>query len=125
MKEPTPVSRSDKPPRGRASAENPRSRFVRLEFNSEEPTPASVETEYLRDDSRTILSRNDSPDVPFTYSVNITGHPAATVPCGFDRDGLPIGLHVIGGFGDEETVLVASAAFEEAHPWAEKRPPTI
>ena len=62
---------------------------------------------------------------PFTYSVNITGHPAATVPCGFDRNGLPIGLHLIGGFGDEETVLAASVAFEEAHPWADKRPPTI
>jgi Asp-tRNA(Asn)/Glu-tRNA(Gln) amidotransferase A subunit family amidase len=62
---------------------------------------------------------------PFTYSVNITGHPAATVPCGFDRNGLPIGLHLIGAFGDEETVLAASAAFEEAHPWADKRPPKI
>ncbi|MDA1257727.1 MAG: amidase [Chloroflexi bacterium] len=62
---------------------------------------------------------------PFTYSVNMTGHPAATVPCGFDRDGLPIGLHLIGGFGGEETVLATSAAFEEAHPWAAKRPPAI
>ncbi|MBT3942497.1 MAG: amidase [Chloroflexi bacterium] len=62
---------------------------------------------------------------PFTYSVNITGHPAATVPCGFDRNGLPIGLHIIGGFGGEETVLAASAAFEEVHPWADKRPPNF
>ena len=62
---------------------------------------------------------------PFTYSVNMAGHPAATVPCGFDRNGLPIGLHVIGGFGDEETVIAASAAFEEAHPWADRRPPPI
>ena len=62
---------------------------------------------------------------PFTYSVNITGHPAATVPCGFDTNGLPIGLHIIGAFGDEESVLAASAAFEEAHPWADKRPPAL
>jgi len=60
---------------------------------------------------------------PFTYSVNITGHPAATVPCGFDQNGMPIGLHLIGGFGDEETVLAASAAFEAGSPWADKRPP--
>ncbi|HCV28281.1 MAG TPA: amidase [Dehalococcoidia bacterium] len=62
---------------------------------------------------------------PFTYSVNIAGHPAASVPCGFDRAGLPVGLHLIGGFGAEETVLAASAAFEEARPWADKRPPAI
>jgi Asp-tRNA(Asn)/Glu-tRNA(Gln) amidotransferase A subunit family amidase len=62
---------------------------------------------------------------PFTYSVNMSGHPAATAPCGFDRNGLPIGLHLIGGLGDEETVLAASAAFEEASPWADKRPPVI
>jgi Asp-tRNA(Asn)/Glu-tRNA(Gln) amidotransferase A subunit family amidase len=62
---------------------------------------------------------------PFTYSVNISGHPAATVPCGFDRDGIPVGLHLIGRFGDEETVLAASAAFEEATPWADKTPPAI
>ena len=62
---------------------------------------------------------------PFTYSVNISGHPAATAPCGFDRNGLPIGLHLIGGLGDEETVLAASAAFEAASPWADNQPPLV
>ncbi len=61
--------------------------------------------------------------LPFTFPVNMAGLPAASVPCGFDADGLPIGLHIIGQMGDEATVLAASAAFEEARPWADRRPP--
>ena len=61
--------------------------------------------------------------LPFTHPINTIGHPAATVPCGFDSDGLPIGLHIVGRPGDEATVIAASAAFENARPWADKRPP--
>jgi len=57
-------------PRGRASGENPKGRFERLEFEPEGPGAESVATQFLRDDSRSILSRNDSPDVPFTFSIN-------------------------------------------------------
>ena len=60
--------------------------------------------------------------LPFTYPINAIGHPAASVPCGFSEDGLPIGLHIVGRKGDEETVLAASAAFEQARPWARLRP---
>jgi len=60
---------------------------------------------------------------PFTYLFNLTGNPAASVPAGFSSDGLPIGLHIIGDMKDEVTVLAASAAFEEARPWADKHPP--
>ncbi|MBI4305654.1 MAG: amidase [Chloroflexi bacterium] len=59
---------------------------------------------------------------PFTYPFNMAMTPAASVPCGFSDGGLPIGLHIIGRFGDEETVLAASAAFEESRPWAQRRP---
>ena len=55
---------------------------------------------------------------PFTASFNIAGNPAANVPCGFSSDGLPIGLQVVGRWGDEMTVLRASAALERARPWA-------
>jgi len=58
----------------------------------------------------------------FTYPFNVSGSPAASVPCGFSADGLPIGLQIVGRSGDEVTVLRASAAFEEARPWADKRP---
>ena len=57
----------------------------------------------------------------FTYPVNLTGQPAASVPCGF-VDGLPVGLQIIGGFRQARTVLRAARAFEEMAPWAETRP---
>lgn len=60
--------------------------------------------------------------LPFTYPINVIGHPAASVPCGFSADGMPIGLHIVGRKGDEETVIAASAAFERAMPWADRLP---
>ena len=61
--------------------------------------------------------------LPHTHPINTIGFTAATVPCGFDSDGMPIGLHIVGKPGDEQTVLAASAAFEKARPWAHLRPP--
>ncbi len=61
--------------------------------------------------------------LPFTYPVNLIGHPAASIPAGFTAGGLPVGLHIIGKSGDEETVIAASAAFEEARPWSQHKPP--
>ena len=57
------------------------------------------------------------------YPFNLTGQPAATVPCGFTTDGLPIGLQIVGKWHDEATVLRAAACFEAAQPWAHHRPP--
>jgi aspartyl-tRNA(Asn)/glutamyl-tRNA(Gln) amidotransferase subunit A len=62
---------------------------------------------------------------PFTYPFNLTGQPAASVPGGFTRDGLPIGLQIVGRRFADATVLRASAAFEAARPWAHKRPPPL
>ena len=59
---------------------------------------------------------------PFTYPFNMTGQPAATVPSGFDRSGLPIGLQIVGRWRDDRTVLRAAAAFESAMPWADATP---
>ena len=58
----------------------------------------------------------------FTFIFNMTGQPTATVPCGFTKAGLPIGLQIIGRRFDDVTVLRASAAFEAARPWAQQRP---
>ena len=60
---------------------------------------------------------------PFTYPFNISGQPAATVPCGFSSQGLPIGFQIVGRRGEETTVLRASAAFESAKPWQNRHPP--
>ena len=60
---------------------------------------------------------------PFTFPINMIGHPAASLPCGLSSEGLPIGLHVVGRHGDDSSVVAASAAFEEAMPWAHLQPP--
>ena len=59
----------------------------------------------------------------FTYPFNLSGLPAATVPCGFASDGLPAGLQIVGRLKDDALVLRAAAAFEQARPWQGKRPP--
>jgi aspartyl-tRNA(Asn)/glutamyl-tRNA(Gln) amidotransferase subunit A len=58
----------------------------------------------------------------FSYPFNFTGQPAATVPAGFTAGGLPIGLQIVGRRGADLAVLQASAAFERARPWAQRRP---
>jgi aspartyl-tRNA(Asn)/glutamyl-tRNA(Gln) amidotransferase subunit A len=60
--------------------------------------------------------------IPFTPAFNLTGQPAASVPCGFTKDGLPIGLQIVGRRFADMLVLRASAAFERARPWRQRRP---
>jgi len=60
---------------------------------------------------------------PFTALFNFSRNPAASVPCGFSSDGLPVGLQIVGRLEDEVTVLQASAALEKACPWADRYPP--
>ncbi len=59
----------------------------------------------------------------FSYPFNLTGLPAATCPCGFTPDGLPVGLQIVAGRFRDLRVLQASRAFEQARPWAQRRPP--
>jgi aspartyl-tRNA(Asn)/glutamyl-tRNA(Gln) amidotransferase subunit A len=58
----------------------------------------------------------------FSYPFNMSWNPAASVPCGFTADGLPVGLQIVGRRFDDLGVLQASAAFESVQPWAGKRP---
>ncbi|NOX49080.1 MAG: amidase, partial [Gammaproteobacteria bacterium] len=50
---------------------------------------------------------------PFTFPFNVTGHPTASINCGFTESGLPVGLQIIGRPHDEATVLAAAYAFEK------------
>jgi len=59
---------------------------------------------------------------PFTYPFNLTHQPAATVPAGFSKEGLPVGLQIVGRRFADTTVLQAAAAYEKARPWAAVRP---
>ena len=54
---------------------------------------------------------------PFSYPFNLTQQPAASVPCGFTRDGLPVGLQIVGPMHDDRLVLRVASAFEKARPW--------
>ncbi len=54
---------------------------------------------------------------PFTYPFNFSGHPAASVPCGFDTAGLPIGMQIVGARCEDGLVLRASRAYEQARPF--------
>ncbi|GBG09794.1 glutamyl-tRNA amidotransferase [Paenibacillus agaridevorans] len=56
----------------------------------------------------------------FNCWFNMTGQPAATVPIGWTSDGLPVGLQIVGGHLQDEIVLRASAALEQALPWRQK-----
>jgi amidase len=60
-----------------------------------------------------------------TYAITLTGLPAISVPCGFTRNGLPVGLQIVGRRRHEAAVLQAAAAFEAAAPWADRRPPAV
>ena len=59
---------------------------------------------------------------PYTLPFNMTGNPAMSVPCGWDTDGLPIGLQLVGRLGADAMLLRAAALFEQARPWAHRRP---
>ena len=60
--------------------------------------------------------------LPFTYPFNASGHPAASIPCGWSSNGLPIGMQIVGKKFDELTVLQVSKAFEDVAPWQDKTP---
>jgi aspartyl-tRNA(Asn)/glutamyl-tRNA(Gln) amidotransferase subunit A len=60
---------------------------------------------------------------PFSYPFNLTQQPAASIPCGITREGLPIGLQIVGAIGQETLVLRASKSFETARPSPKLRAP--
>jgi aspartyl-tRNA(Asn)/glutamyl-tRNA(Gln) amidotransferase subunit A len=59
---------------------------------------------------------------PFSWPINLAGLPAATIPCGFDGDGLPIGLQIVAPWLEEGRIFRVAAAFEAAVPWLHRWP---
>lgn len=57
-----------------------------------------------------------------TFLINFTGHPAASIPCGFTASKLPVGLQIIGKRHADDKVLAFSKAFEKISPWAQSYP---
>ena len=61
--------------------------------------------------------------IRFTRVFNLSGHPAASIPCGFTAGGLPVGLQIVGRPFDEATVLRVADAYQRATDWHRRRPP--
>jgi amidase len=85
-------------------------------------SPFPVETIYPREING-VPMHNYIQWVLLTYAFTVVGLPAISVPCGFTRDGLPVGLQIAGRWHDDASVLRAAAAFEAAAPWTQRRPP--
>lgn len=60
--------------------------------------------------------------IKYTYPFNLTGVPAASIPAGFTKAGLPVGLQIVGKHLGEALIFRLAAAFEEASPWANRKP---
>lgn len=58
----------------------------------------------------------------FLYPFNLSGQPAASIPCGSTDSGLPVGLQIVTRRFQDATLLKAAAAFEEILPWADRIP---
>lgn len=80
------------------------------------PTPAFKIGEKLEDPLSMYLS-----DI-FTIPANLAGLPAISIPCGFSKEGLPLGLQIMGRPFDEETMLRAAYAFEQNTDFHTKKP---
>lgn len=70
-----------------------------------------------------LTDRNIVSWVYYTYPFNLTGQPAASIPAGFTREGLPVGLQMVGRINSEVDIFRAAAAFEVARPWVDRYPP--
>lgn len=80
------------------------------------PTPAFKLGEKLQDPLQMYLS-----DI-YTISANLAGVPAISVPCGFSKEGLPIGLQLLGRPFEEDVLLQVAHAYQQASAWHLKKP---
>lgn len=76
-------------------------------FRAEGPMPTEI-------DGRDIRPMHA---ITFTYPFNVSGHPAVSVPCGFDDEGLPVALQIVAPRHRDHVALQLAAAFEQVRPW--------
>jgi amidase len=77
------------------------------------------------DMSETDLDRYNAKwtDSVFAFPFNISGQPAISLPLHWTGDGIPVGVQLVGRYGDEATVLAVSTQIEQHMPWKDRRPP--
>ena len=80
------------------------------------PTPAFKIGEKTKDPLKMYLS-----DI-YTISVNLVGIPAISIPCGFTKKGLPVGLQIITKPFNEEMLFRVAHTYEQSTPWHNKKP---
>ena len=81
------------------------------------PTPAPASREV---DPLDTIYKHLAPD--FASPFNLAGVPVLTIPCGFSRNGLPVGLQIVGKPFDEATLLRVGYTYQQAAGWVESHP---
>jgi Asp-tRNA(Asn)/Glu-tRNA(Gln) amidotransferase A subunit family amidase len=82
-----------------------------------------AEAGYPEEIGGVALSQPGLDNQRLTEAISHAGFPAITVPAGWTKDGLPVGLQIAADRGRDDLVLQAAAAFEVARPWADRKPP--
>ena len=62
---------------------------------------------------------------PYTSLANATGQPAISVPLYWNADNLPVGCHLMSGFGNEAVLFRLAGQLEAASPWKDRRPAVV
>jgi amidase len=86
------------------------------------PAPLGEIDQNKRGLSATEWTRQVFEYCPFTPLFNTTGQPAMSLPLHWSADGLPIGVQLVGRFGDEAGLIRLAAQLETAKPWRDRRP---
>ena len=88
------------------------------------PLPTALLTDLHQ--PRVDMDIGETPMISYihhTFSANLGGQPALSAPCGFTRDGLPIGYQLMGRPFDEATLFRIAYAYEQAHDWHTRQAP--
>ena len=93
--------------------------FEKCDLIAGPTTPATAFALGEKNDDPVAMYLNDI----FTNAVNLAGLPGMSIPAGFDRRGLPVGLHLIGRYLDEATLLNVAHRYQQETDWHLQTPP--